>query len=107
MAGTRWRRRLAGCPAVAVVFLVALPLYAGESPVDFTRQVRPLLSDRCFACHGPDAEARESDLRLDVRDDAVDYGAIVPGHKHVAELVTVHGLVGDWSIFRPKDVFGR
>ena len=50
---------------------------AVEAP-DFVRDVQPILSSRCFACHGPDAAARESELRLDVREDAV-RSAIVPG----------------------------
>ena len=50
---------------------LAPAMYAGEdSPeertLSFGRDVRPILSDKCFACHGPDAADREADLRLDV-----------------------------------------
>lgn len=41
-----------------------------QPPVDFNRDIKPLLSDRCFLCHGPDAGSREADLRLDLEDDA-------------------------------------
>ena len=47
--------------------------------VSFTRDIRPILSGRCFKCHGPDAEAREADLRLDRRASALELEAITPG----------------------------
>ncbi|MBS0202174.1 MAG: PSD1 domain-containing protein [Planctomycetes bacterium] len=55
----------------------------GADRIRFNEQIRPLLSDRCFACHGPDGKRREADLRLDLRDHAVGDAdgplAIVPG----------------------------
>jgi len=56
-------------------------------PVDFNRDVRPILSDRCFACHGPDAGKRKAKLRLDQREVALEKGAIVPGDAEASEMV--------------------
>ena len=62
--------------------------------VDFNQHIRPILSDRCFACHGPDANKRESGYRLDIQEDA--YKAlkdqpntfgIVPGHSDQSAVV--------------------
>ena len=50
-----------------------------ESPISFNSQIRPILSENCFACHGPEKANRASGLRLDQREPAVDYGALVAG----------------------------
>ena len=52
--------------SVALALVMAGPTLAAE--IAFDRDVRPILAEHCFACHGPDAAAREADLRLDIRD---------------------------------------
>ncbi len=64
------RHGLITCLALGLLLAGAPSPAASIDPVDFQRQVRPILSDNCFACHGPDAETRMADLRLDTREGA-------------------------------------
>ena len=52
---------------------------ASSSTLSFNGDIRPILVENCFSCHGADSAGRKGDLRLDRRDDAVESGAIVPG----------------------------
>lgn len=77
----------------AVLWIIAFSpaTYAVEPPlpttIDFNRDVRPILSNNCFACHGPEETHREAELRLDLRDEAVKLKAIVPGKPEGSSLV--------------------
>lgn len=75
----------------AMVLGMSVGTAAATSP-DFAREVRPVLSNRCFKCHGPDEENQEAGLRLDLPEAAraeLDSGtrAIVPGHPDDSELI--------------------
>jgi len=71
--------------------LVGLPAASGLSatanPIQFNRDVRPILSENCFVCHGHDQNHRKAKLRLDDREVAIQRGAIVPGKPDESKLV--------------------
>ncbi len=60
---------------------------ANASGIEYNRDIRPILAENCFACHGADSAARKAGLRLDQRDPAVEKKAIVPGKPDESELV--------------------
>jgi hypothetical protein len=78
-----FRIGIARCIVVAAV--LAAPATARAQSVDFNRDIRPILSNNCFQCHGPDEKVRKAKLRLDTRDDAL--SAIVPGKPAESELL--------------------
>lgn len=59
----------------------------GDETLEYNRDIRPILAENCFACHGPDSASRKANLRLDRRDDAIEAGAITPGAPDESELV--------------------
>src|SRR5437763_5281759 len=79
-------------PSRSLILVLAVAPWAAAAAPDFTRDVRPILSQHCFKCHGPDDKARKSGLRLDLREAATKEAksgavAIVAGKPDASELV--------------------
>jgi hypothetical protein len=74
-------------------FYVCLPMFAlatsalADGGLEYNADIRPILAENCFACHGPDSASRQADLRLDRRQDAIDMGAIAEGDPDSSELI--------------------
>jgi hypothetical protein len=70
--------------------LLAAATARAEEPLRFNRDIRPILSDKCFFCHGPDKNKRDSGMRLDIREDAMadhdGFRALVPGDVAKSEM---------------------
>src|SRR5437764_15178424 len=77
-------------PILALLFLpwnLSLSAASATSQIQFNRDIRPILSENCFACHGPDKNQRKAKLRLDVREVAIEKEAIVPGKPDKSKLI--------------------
>ena len=80
-------------PRPAAIVALLLLARAMASPqltrgeVEFNRDVRPILSENCFVCHGPGKEDRKANLRLDLREVALEHKAIVPGNPAQSKIV--------------------
>src|SRR5262249_26272502 len=82
------RERVLSSVGCAGIFLVvALGSVAVAGDIHFNRDIRPILSENCFVCHGHDKNNRKADLRLDVRDVAIKQEAIVPGTPDQSKLI--------------------
>src|SRR6476619_4840595 len=58
-----------------------------DRPISYNRDIRPILSDNCFYCHGPDPNKRKAKMRLDIREEALKKEAFVPGQPEKSELI--------------------
>jgi hypothetical protein len=67
----------------AAILFLPIAIQAAEPKVDYSRDIRPILANHCWSCHGPDEKKREAELRLDTRD-----GAIAPREKRKPAIVS-------------------
>ena len=81
--------------------LTTLPAFGAK--VDYNEDVRPILSENCFYCHGPDANKRKAKLRLDVRDAALEKKAFVPGDAGASELIKRLASTDSDEVMPPPD----
>ncbi len=85
---------LAGCSAIALCVAGGGKVFAAKDPaLSYNKDIRPILADNCFNCHGQDSGSRKSALRLDVRDEALKGGksgkpAIIPGKPEASEMIS-------------------
>lgn len=79
------------CRSFLFLYSIGLVLLHAAEPINFSRQVLPILSENCFSCHGPDDSHRKADLRLDTREGATainkGVAAIVPGNPQSSALI--------------------
>lgn len=114
MNGTKVSKRLAlsSLCLCTSILLTHVPLLVADEneKIEFNRDVRPILSDYCFACHGPDKNHREADLRLDTEEGLLGTdgksGVVKPGNSQESELLR-RVLLADGEEKMPPAEFGK
>lgn len=96
------------CLGVFLAAFCSLPLRADDQKVSFNRDIRPILSDACFHCHGPDDQQRQAGLRFDQRESAIAKSEsgetpIVPGNLSASELVRRITSEDESLVMPPRD----
>src|ERR1700733_7900702 len=71
----------------SLLLIVAFPTIIRAGAMSYNRDIRPILSDNCFACHGPDKNKRKAKLRLDDRESAVSLKAVIEKKPDDSELI--------------------
>src|SRR5260221_10250191 len=84
--------------------LITIPTLAQAADKwEYNRDIRPILAENCFACHGPDSAARKANLRLDQREVAFKKKAIVPGKPEESEMIARIESQDDSEFMPPPD----
>jgi len=78
-----------------MAMFVLIPQIEAAERIDFNRDIRPLLADKCFACHGPDAKQREADLRLDQREGLLDVERMIVVAEKPDESELIARIISD------------
>lgn len=98
----------------ALLILLAFPALLAAEPakLKYNRDVRPILNEKCFHCHGTDAGHRKGDLRLDLRENAIKPAksgdiALVPGKPELSQLIARVELPHDNDDVMPPDKDGK
>jgi hypothetical protein len=68
-------------------FAAASPVTRAADKLEYNRDVRPILAENCFACHGPDSASRKADMRLDKREAAIKAHAVEPGQPDDSQMI--------------------
>ena len=97
----RWNGAILLSLSLLSCALFAPAAHSAEGVPTYNRDIRPILAENCFACHGQDKSARKADLRLDVREDAIKAGVLVPGKPEKSPLVERIFSTNDREIMPP------
>src|SRR6185436_13839550 len=92
----------------AAAFLWNQNVTADNTAISFNRDIRPIFSDTCFRCHGPDKNARKAGLRLDIREEALKktksgITPIVPGKPDESEIIRRIFATDQYEMMPPPD----
>src|SRR5262245_53590901 len=102
MSYTRMLRNLIGALLLASFISTSLAAKVTDK-ISYNRDIRPILSDKCFFCHGPDQNKRKGKLRLDVREEAIKREAFVPGKPDESELIRRIFATGTDDLMPPAE----
>ena len=101
---------MAGRIALILLWIGCAVHAAGAQPdrrIQFNRDIRPILSENCFHCHGTDENKRKAKLRLDERESAVATKAIVPAKSEASELISRIFTANEEDVIPPADSHRR
>ncbi len=89
--------------AAVLIFFASTGTALAFDDIDFNRDIRPILSNHCFQCHGMDEGSRQADLRLDHVDTAIESGTIVPGSAEASEMIARVASEDESILMPPPD----